>query len=76
MPAGCGSSERSRSCQRALGVRLWGGELPEGPQKADGTVRPAGVTTQGVITLALAVRMRTWLGRPFVAGAVLQVRGA
>lgn len=42
---------------RLLDVRLWGGALPEGRQRADGTVRLAVVTTQGVVDLVLAVRL-------------------
>lgn len=42
---------------RTLDVRIWGGELQVSRLKADGTVRLAVVTTQGVVELSLAVRL-------------------
>lgn len=42
---------------RTLHLQLSGGELPQGQVRDNGAARPAVVTTQGVIELAVAVRM-------------------
>jgi hypothetical protein len=42
---------------RQIAVQISGGALPARRQKADDPVRLAVVTTQGVIELAVAVRM-------------------
>lgn len=57
--AGLGMQCQARPARgaRTLDVRIWGGELPESRLKGDGTVRLAVVTTQGVVELALAVRL-------------------
>jgi hypothetical protein len=57
--AGLGMQCEARPARgaRTLDVRISGSELPEGRQKADGSVRLVVVTTQGVVELALAVRV-------------------
>ena len=52
---------------RQIAVRLCGGALPEGRQKADGTARLAAVTTQGVMAMALALALALALAMRMMA---------
>ncbi len=57
--AGLGMQCEARPARgaRSLDVRIAGGDMPDGRQRADGSVRLVVVTTQGQIELALAVRL-------------------
>jgi hypothetical protein len=58
LPHGLQACARPLRGARELSLRLWGGKLPAGKPRADCAVRLNAVTTQGVVSIELAVRLR------------------